>query len=273
MGISPIQYRPWKGKRTAQNMRVYVILRSVFKHGLKSIGVKVLLLLGFFLMFAFQIVAVVLSPHEGLDAEEMSANMNASGLAVFAMLLAAVVTSDLISEDLSNNSFVLYFSRALKTRDYLMGKAGGALLIMSILCLLPPLLIAITATVTQSGDDYWGSLGVVGRTAIAGTLATVFFVPYGLMMSSFTRKRSYAAVSTFMSFFVLTIIANVFSEIADEWIVISPIESFMYSFDWIFGQSLPHYVDKGVLAAFIILFIVLPAIVVYIKTMRQAVGR
>jgi ABC-type transport system involved in multi-copper enzyme maturation permease subunit len=254
-------------------MRVYVILRSVFKHGLKSIGVKVLLLLGFILIFAFQIIAVVLSPHEGLEAYEMNANMNASALAIFAMLLAAVVTSDLISEDLSNNSFVLYFSRALKTRDYLMGKAGGALLIMSILCIIPPLLIAIVATATQSGDDYWGSLGVVGRTAIAGTLATAFFVPYGLMLSSFTRKRSYAAVGTFMSFFVLTIIASVFSEFADEWIVISPVDSFMYSFDWIFGQALPSYVDKGALAAFLALFMVLPAAVVYIRTMRQAVGK
>ncbi|HUV61236.1 MAG TPA: ABC transporter permease subunit [Thermoplasmata archaeon] len=254
-------------------MRVYVILRSVFRHGLKSIGVKVLLLLGFFLMFAFQIITVVLSPHEGLEADEMNANMNASVLAIFAMLLAAVVTSDLISEDLSNNSFVLYFSRALKIRDYLIGKASGALLIMSILCIVPPLLIAVVATATQSGDDYWSSLGVVGRTIVAGALATMFFVPYGLMMSSFTRKKSYAAVGTFMSFFVLTIIAEVFSEFATEWIVISPIESFVYSFDWIFGQALPSYIDKGTLAAFLTLFIVLPAAVVYVRTMRQAVGK
>jgi hypothetical protein len=138
---------------------------------------------------------------------------------------------------------------------------------------VPPLLIAIVATATQSGDDYWGSLGVVGRTAIAGALATAFFVPYGLMMSSFTRKRSYAAVGTFMSFFALTIIAEVFSEFAAEWIVISPVNSFMYSFDWIFGQALPSYVDKGTLAAFLALFMVLPAAVVYIRTVRQAVGK
>ncbi len=273
MGISPIQYRPWKGERSAQNLRVYVILKSVFRHGLRSAGVKILLILGFFLVFAFQLLFVATSPHDRLEADEMNSNLNGVTLAIFAMLLAAVVTSDLISEDLSSSSFVLYFSRALKARDYLAGKAGGALLVMSLLCAIPPMLIAVVATVTQSGDDYWHSVTVIGRTALAGTLATVFFVPYGLMMSSFTRKRSYAAVGTFMSFFVLTIIAEVFVEFAPEWRVISPIESLAFAFDWIFGQTLPVYMDKGVLAAFLALFIVLPAIVVYFKITRQAVGK
>lgn len=273
MGISPIQYQPWKGDRSRQDLRVYVILRSVFRHGLKSTGVRVLLILGFFLIFAFQLIFVALMPHERLEADEMNSSLNGFGLAIFGMLLAAVVTSDLISEDLSSNSFVLYFSRAIKTRDYIAGKAGGAILIMSILCAIPPILIAVIATVTQSGSDYWHSVGVIGRTLVAAALATVFFVPYGIMMSSFTRKRSYAAVGTFMSFFVLTIIANVFAEFADEWRIISPIESLVFSFDWIYGQHLPDYIDKGALAVFLALFILVPAVVTYLKVSRQAVGR
>jgi ABC-type transport system involved in multi-copper enzyme maturation permease subunit len=273
MGISPIQYRPWKGERSAQNLRVYVIMKSIFRHGLKSTGVRVLLILGFFLIFASQLILVALVPHERLEAESMNSSLNAGLLTLFAMLLAAVVTSDLISEDMSNNSFVLYFSRAMKIRDYLTGKAGGALLVMSILCAIPPLLIAVIATLTQSGDDYWYSVKIIGRTAAAGALATAFFVPYGIMMSSFTRKKSYAAVGTFMSFFVLTIVAEIFSEFASEWRIISPIESLAFSFDWIFGESLPSYIDKGALAIFLALFILLPAAVVYLKVTRQAVGR
>lgn len=273
MGISPIQYRPWKGERSAQNLRMYVILKSVFRHGLRSVGVKVLLILGFFLIFAFQLIFVVMVPHERLEAEDMNSSLNGFSLAVFAMLLAAVVTSDLISEDVSNNSFVLYFSRAIKTRDYIAGKAGGALLLMSLLCAVPPLLIAIVATATQSGDDYWYSVKVIGRTAIVGALATVFFVPYGIMMSSFTRKKSYAAVGTFMSFFVLTIISGVFSEFSREWRMISPIESLVFSFDWIYGESLPSYISEGALVSFLGLFILVPAAVTYLKVMRQAVGK
>jgi ABC-type transport system involved in multi-copper enzyme maturation permease subunit len=157
MGINPIQYRAWKGERTALNLRVYVILKSIFRHGLTSVGVKALLIVAFLLVYAFQFVSLMLFGHETLDAEEMNSNFNAAGLALFAMLLAAVITSDLISEDLSNRSFVLYFSRAVKTRDYLIGKAGGAILIMSLLCFLPPVLLAVASILTQSSGDYWSS--------------------------------------------------------------------------------------------------------------------
>lgn len=273
MGINPIQYRPWNGERAAQNLRVYVILRTVFKHGLRSTGVKILLILGFFLIFATQLISVALVPHEKLEAEDMNSNLNGFGLALFAMLLAAVVTSDLVSEDLSSNSFVLYFSRAIKIRDYLAGKAGGALLIMSILCIIPPVLIAVVATLTQSGGDYLHSANIVGRTAIAGSLAMVFYVPYGIMMSAFTRKKSYAAVGTFMSFFVLVIVAGVFSMFNSGWAVISPIESLRYSFDWIYGGAPPSHINGAILAAFLALFILIPSAMAYLKVTRQAVGK
>jgi ABC-type transport system involved in multi-copper enzyme maturation permease subunit len=272
-GINPIQYRPWKGERTALNLRVYVILRSVFRHAVKSTGVKVLLIVAFLLIYAFQFASVILFGHDTLDAGTMSGDFNAYGLALFAMLLTAVITSDLISEDLSNRSFILYFSRAIKTRDYLLGKAGGATLIMGLLCFLPPVLLAIVSILTQSGSDYWSSLKVLGSTILAGVFVTLFFVPYGLMMSSLTRRRSYAAVGTFMSFFVLTIISSAFSEFDRAWRVISPADSLSFAVDWIYGQDLPSFVSGGALFAVLASFMVVPTIVLYWVVQRQAVGR
>ncbi|HIH01756.1 TPA: ABC transporter permease subunit [Thermoplasmata archaeon] len=203
----------------------------------------------------------------------MSSNFNATGLSLFAMLLVAVITSDLISEDLSNRSFVLYFSRAVRTRDYLIGKAGGAVIVMGLLCFLPPMLLAVVSILTQSGGDYWSSLKVLGSTIVAGALVTVFFVPFGLLMSSITRRRSYAAVGTFMSFFVLTIISGAFSEFDRAWRVISPAESLSFAVDRIFGQNLPSYIDGGALFLFLALFILVPSFVVYWRVHSQAVGR
>ena len=273
MGISPIEYRPWKGERTALNLRVYVILRSVFRNAIKSTGVKVLLIFAFLLVYAIQFVILFLTGHESLTAEDMSGNFNAMGLSLFAILLVAIITSDLISEDLSNRSFVLYFSRAIRTRDYLIGKAGGAVMVMGLLCFLPPVLLAAVSILTQSGGDYWSSLKVLGSTIVAGALVTVFFVPYGLLMSSITRRRSYAAVGTFMSFFVLTIISGAFSEFDRAWRVISPAESLSYAVDRIYGQNLPSYIDEGALFLFLALFILLPSLVVYWRVHSQAVGR
>jgi ABC-type transport system involved in multi-copper enzyme maturation permease subunit len=273
VGINPIQYRAWKGERTALDLRVYVILKSIFRHGLKSLGVKILLIVAFLIVYAFQFVSLILFSHETLDAEEMSSNFNAAGLALFAMLLAAVITSDLISEDLSNKSFVLYFSRAVRTRDYLVGKAGGAILIMSLLCFLPPILLAVASILTQSGGDYWSSMKVLGSTAAAGALATVLFVPYGLMLSSITKRRSYAAVGTFMSFFVLTIITGLFAEFGSAWRVMSPIESLSSAVGWVYGQGLPTDINGGALFTIMASWIILPAVVLSWRVHRQAVGR
>ncbi len=273
MGINPIEYRPWNGDRTAQNTRVYAILRSTFKHRLRAVSVMALLIIAFVLIYAFQFLAVPMSPHDRLEEKQMSMDFNGGTLAIFAMLLAAVVTSDLIAEDLAGSSFVLYFARAVKTRDYLIGKGGGALLVMAMLCAIPPILLAIVSIATQSGGDYLHSLGVLGRTVLAGALATVFYVPYGMMMSSLTKRKSYAAVGTFMSFFVLTIIAEAFSGFDPAWKVVSPLESLSYAFNSIFAQPIPDYIDGGVLATILAAFIIVPTVVLYVRIDRKAVGK
>lgn len=273
MGINPIEYSAWKGVRSAQKARMYVIARSVFRHKIRSVGVLVLLIIGFVMLHTFQLLMAVLSPHEVLEADSMYAYMGSGNtLSVFAILLAAVVTSDLISEDLANRSFVLYFSRAVKVTDYLFGKAGATLLVMSIMCAIPPVMVAVASMATQTGDDYAASAGVLGRTAVAGALMTVFFVPYGFMMSCLTNRKSYAAVGTFMSFFVMIIVAEIFAGFDDSWRVISPANSLSYAFGWIFGVDVPDYVNWGALVCFVTGFMAIPAAVVYLRLRKQVVG-
>lgn len=273
MGINPIEYRAWDGDRSAQKSRLYVIAQSVFKHKIRSKGVIVLLALGFFLLHTSYIIFMVLFPQETLDAATMYEYMGGGGIfAIFAILLAAVVTSDLISEDMANSSFVLYFSRAIKVRDYLAGKSVATLMIMSLLCAIPPILVAVIGIATQTGSDYSSSAEVLGRTAVAGAVATVFFVPYGLMMSSLTKRKSYAAVATFMSFFVMIIVAEIFAEFDEAWRAISPADSLSYAFRWIFGIEIPSYVNGWAVVSFISLFIGVPAAIVYLRLKNQVVG-
>ncbi len=126
---------------------------------------------------------------------------------------------------------------------------------------------------TQTGNDYSDSLGILGKTALVGAFVTLFFVPYGLMLSSFTKRKSYAAVGTFMSFFVLAIVATLFSEFAQGWRVISPIDSLSFLFSWVFEGDVPSYVDKGALVAILASLIIVPAAVVYFRLIRQVVGK
>jgi len=273
MGINPIEYHPWKGERTAQNLRLYVIARSVFRHKVKSTGVLILLILGFLLVHTLTMFLIVLVPHERLEGSDMNTYLGSGVFATFAMLLAAVVTSDLISEDLANSSFVLYFSRALKIRDYLAGKAAGALLVMSLMCTLPPVLVAFVSIATQTGGDYAYSLGVLGKTALVGALVTLFFVPFGLMISTFTKRKSYAAVGTFMSFFVLAIVSGIFSDLDKGWRIISPIDSLSILFRWFFEGDVPSYVNERALVVIVASLIIVPVAIVYFRLTRQVVGK
>lgn len=272
-GINPIEYHPWKGERTAQNLRLYVIARTVFRHKIRSIGVIILLVLGFMLVHTLNLLMIILVSHERLEGSDMDSYLGSGLFAILAMLLAAVVTSDLISEDLANSSFVLYFSRALKVRDYLVGKAVGALLVMSLMCAFPPVLVALVSIATQTGSDYWYSFGVLGKTALVGALVTLFFVPFGLMISSFTRRKTYAAVGTFMSFFGLAVVAGIFSRFSQGWRVISPIDALSVLFSWLFEGQVPSYVDKGALVLIVASLIIVPAAIVYFRLTRQVVGK
>jgi ABC-type transport system involved in multi-copper enzyme maturation permease subunit len=275
MGISPIEYHPWKGERTAMNLRFYVIARSILRHKIRSTGVLVLLILGFLFAHTLQLIMIMVNPsgHERLEPSEMSFYLGGGMFAVFAMLLAAVVTSDLISEDLASSSFVLYFSRALKVRDYLVGKAAGALMVMSLLCLIPTFIVSFVSMATQTGSDYAYSFGVLVKTVLGGALLTVFFVPFGLMISCFTKRKSYAAVGTFMSFFVLAIVAGVFSQFSDAWVVVSPIDSLSILFKWFLEGELPSFVNGGALVTIVAALIIVPSAVVYYRLTRQVAGK
>ena len=273
MGIEPIEYRPWKGERSAQGARLYVIARSIIRHKLKSAGVLVLLILGFLMLHVLQMILMILIPHETLEAQTMYDYMGSGGaFVIFGVLLAAVVTSDLIADDLAHSSFVLYFSRAIRVRDYLAGKSAAALFVMALLCFFPPIGVALAAIATQSGDAYSGSAEVLGRTVAAAAVATVLFVPYGLLMSSLTKRRSYAAVGTFMSFFALTIVSQIFSEFDRAWEAISPMDSLGYAYAWIFGVELPGDMSGWVVLTFLAGLVAVPSAVVYLKLKNHVVG-
>ncbi len=126
---------------------------------------------------------------------------------IFAMLLAAIICADIISSDLANASFVLYFSRPVRALDYLLGQFVGLMWVMWVFCLIPPIAYVLVMMGTQTGDAYSGGLKILGLTVLAGLVTAIYFLPYGLMISSFTKSKAYAGIGIFMSFFVLIIIS------------------------------------------------------------------
>jgi ABC-type transport system involved in multi-copper enzyme maturation permease subunit len=399
LGISPIEYRPWKGKRTDPNTRLLVITKKVIGTNLKAKGVIVILIIGIFLVHAFPIIFAVFTPHEEITDEDMigsetnedaneatessfnttgflmvnqslringefyveglifiggelsligtiegngtlqgtggisqngivningsfeltggfsvwgfiSGNGTISGFgdimgignvsgnasdevkdenvdfemfqegylknglfAIFTMFLAAIICSDVIADDRANSSFVLYFSRPTRAMDYLVGKFTGLIVVMSIFCIIPPIFYVLVMMGTQTGSDYGGGMVILGKTILMGIFTAIFFLPFGLMISSFTKSKAYAGVSIFMSFFVLSIISGLFAQFDNTWNIINPFNMLTYTYDLLFGSSLNFGIQSYQLAIVILALTIIPMIIVSIRLQRMGAGK
>ncbi|MDD1756555.1 MAG: ABC transporter permease [Methanomassiliicoccales archaeon] len=273
MGLNPVEYRPWNGQRNRQARRFLVVAESIFHHDLRSKWFLAVLIIGTFLAFALNIYLVSSSPHESLTPELMAGQMQNALFYIFLVILVSIVCSDLLSEDLRSNSFVLYFSRALKPEGYLLGKLTGAFITLAIFGLFPSLILAMAVTATQSGSDYLASAEVMLETVVAGLWVTFFFIPIALLISSLTARRTYAAVGTFMVLFVPGIISGLFVQFDHNWRLLDPSSVLAMSMDVIYGLGLPAEVDAWLFYAAIFAFIIPPLTLVYWRIQRKGVGK
>jgi ABC-type transport system involved in multi-copper enzyme maturation permease subunit len=273
MGLDPIRYRTWKGQRSEHARRFLVIADQVTRQKLASLWLIAVLALGIVLNHVFSIIVMSISPHVSLTGAAMADVFKGTLFYLFTVILVAMVCSDLIAEDMRSRSLTMYMSRALRPENYLGGKALGALTVISIFTLLPPLMMAIAVTGTQTGGDYLASLGVIGRTLVASTLATAFMVPLGLMLSSLTTRKTYAAVGTFMVAMVLQVIAGIFSSYDANWSLLGPENVLFYCYDFIFDQALPAGINTMALLVALLVMILPPAFLAFDRVRRKGVGK
>ena len=273
MGLDLIGYKPWSGKRTEHNRRFLVIADSIVKQKLSSRWLLGLLILGTFLVHIIPIILNSLRPHEVLESSVMIDYMEGGLFYIFDIILVSLVCSDLIAEDIRSNSIVLYLSRALPPERYLIGKWLGAMSVICLFTLVPPLAMSVAITATQTGPDYVASLAVIGQTFLAGLWTALFLVPIGLMISALTNKKTYAGVGTFMFFFVLSIVAAILSQMSNDWTLLSPQNVLNDTYHVLFGLTLPGDVNLVLLGVMALVLTVPPIIPVYYRILRKGVGK
>ncbi|MFC1755052.1 ABC transporter permease [Thermoproteota archaeon] len=276
LGINPIRYSPWTGKKTSHLRRLYVIFKLVFAEKIRSKAFLILLIIGIIIIYVPPLITSLFLPHETLTSEALIGGENpviGPGLVLFSMLIAAIVSSDLISQDLSNSSFVLYFSRPIRPLDYLIGKMMGGFTIMSLFCLIPIIIYGTVVIGTQSGSEYLESLEVLGRAAFAGILTSIFFLGLGTMLSSVTKSRSYAGVGTFVSFFVLSLISGMFQGIDVNWRLVNPLELLQFSYGMIFDVGLPDDINLNIYWTILLSILIIPPVIAYWRIQRKAIGK
>ncbi|MHC1679943.1 MAG: ABC transporter permease [Methanomassiliicoccales archaeon] len=273
MGLDPIGYKPWDGERTEHGRRFLVVAESIFRHKLKAKWFLAIFIIGTFLVHIMPLFIYSMMPHQELEAELMRDYLGDSLYFIFEVILVALVCSDLISEDMRSNSFILYVSRAMGVKGYLLGKWTGAMVTIGLFTLLPPLAVAIAVTATQSGSDYLGSMAVIGQTLLAGVWSATMLVPVGLAISSITKKKTYASVGTFMFFFGLLIVAGIFGNMSQDWSLLDPSAVLYQSHTVIYGLELSDNVNVLLLGTMAFILTVPPMALVYYRIMRKEAGK
>ena len=181
---------------------------------------------------------------------------------LFVLLLSTVVGSKAISNDLSQKSFTIYFSRPIKKLDYVTIKYWSVASTLALVTLIP-ILVTYSGLVLLSnvGFDYFvNHLWVWGAIFIYSLLITVVFTSVVLAFSSFTKRRFYGAIGLVITYFITLIIAQIIGEEFnnDKGSAISIIHSLQIVGDKVFNISgvasdYSWYLNLSVLMVIIIL--------------------
>jgi hypothetical protein len=93
------------------------------------------------------------------------------------------------------------------------------------------------------------------------------------MMSSLTKRRTYAAAGTFMAIFVLGIVAGIFAQYDANWQLLDPGNVLSLTYDLIFGIEIPAGIDQGMIPLIAAAMTLVPLFVAYYQIVRKGVGK
>lgn len=249
--------------------RIRAIISSGLRREFKRPAAIVTVGVGTLITTASSIISVFfasfLLPGQPLDLSffyTMAAN---PAILFFVTLMASVIGSGLIADDLDTMALSLYLSRPITHRDYLIAKAAILVPLISMVAIFPLVLTPFLAALL--GRFSWVIvLQAIGLSLVIGLLLTAFYASVSLFLSSITRRKSYAAAGVFAVTFGLTIPAEILSLATrnQSLLYLSPWEDFLAVARAAFGASAGRIDWPGALA--ILLGVtVLAALATYIR--------
>ncbi|MHA2239932.1 MAG: hypothetical protein ACXAB2_16450, partial [Candidatus Hodarchaeales archaeon] len=134
-----------------------------------------------------------------------SETFSIGGLSIFILILVALVGSGLISDDVSNLTTEIYYSK-LERHEYILGKYGAFLIFGNLIIVLPFILEYILLVVGLGDIDLIESLPVLLQSIIIAEVMVITFASVVLGFSALTSRRLYAGLTAFMFLFVMNML-------------------------------------------------------------------
>lgn len=141
-------YQRWRGARTAQAWRWWVIAHGNLSLALANTWVRLTLAASFIPGIIVAGITYFFLPLSPIVLDGVM-----DGTLIFAFLLAALVGARLVSEDRRQGAFLAHFARPVTRVDYMLGKVVALALPMFAVIVASPLL-AISADASVEDSDF-----------------------------------------------------------------------------------------------------------------------
>jgi len=139
---------------------------------------------------------------------------NSSWLLFMVIMILVLCGAGLIADDLRFNSLQLYFSRPLKTRDYLLGKAAVIVFFLGIVTLVPGTVFVLMKLLFAGNLKFLGTYPFLPLSILGYSLFIIaFFTFYTLLLSASNKNRRYVAVLIFGVYVFTDILFQIFNDI------------------------------------------------------------
>ncbi len=130
---------------------------------------------------------------------------------IILMLFITAVAPDLLARDQRTRTLSLYFSRALKRKDYAMAKFGALVTAMLVLTVVPQAVMFVGNS--MAGNDATGYLkdewDLVPRILASALLLSLLMAGIGLAIAAQTSRRAYSTVAILATFIVTLPVASI----------------------------------------------------------------
>jgi hypothetical protein len=114
-------------------------------------------------------------------------------LAMAALTLNLTVLSGAIARDLGAGAFEFYFSRPVRPIDYVLGKVGGAFVLLAPILLLAPFFLTVyRMAITGDVDQVIVALPWLPKALLVGFVATLANASLALSFGAMSRNPRYA---------------------------------------------------------------------------------
>ena len=219
---------PLLGRSHRARAIVFTGLRREFRRPASIFAIAVGTLITTVTSIFFVLFAPFLLQGQPLDLTFFYLPASNLSILFFVTLMAAIVGSGLVADDLRTMALTLYLSRPITQADYLTAKAAVLGPLVAMIAILPLAITPIVAALL--GFFAWSiALHALGLSLVIGFVLTAFYTSIALFLSSLTSRKAYAAAGIFAVTFGLTIPAQLLASAINQpaLLYLSPWEDFL----------------------------------------------